>query len=323
MGPQQEIRVDNISIPQPSMFILMGIPGLEEFYPWIAIPFCSAYIIALLGNVTLLLIIYVDPRLHEPMYLFLCMLSIIDLVLSTSTMPKMLGILWFDFREIIFDACLIQLFFLHSFAIMESSVLLAMAFDRYVAICNPLRYTTILTRLLIGKIGLAVVVRAVAFMSPLPFLLKRLPFCGSNLIHHSYCEHMAVVKLACADTTFNNIYGMTLVSFIVGLDLLFIILSYILILRAVFSLASRQERLTAIGTCVSHIGAILTFYVPVSLTSIIHRFGHSVPLHVHILLASCYLMGPPMVNPIIYGVKTKQIRDNLNKIFFFKKTLDE
>ncbi|XP_069059522.1 olfactory receptor 52K1-like [Pleurodeles waltl] len=310
---------NNISVFRPSMFILMGIQGLEEFYPWIAIPFCSVYTIALVGNITLLYIIKVERSLHEPMYFFLCMLSIIDLVLATSTIPKLLGILWFNSREIYFDACLIQMFFLHSFAIMESSVLLAMAFDRYIAICNPLRYTSILTNLLICKIGLAVIIRPVVFMSPLPFLLKKMPFCRSILIHHGYCEHMAVVKLSCADTIFNNIYGMILVSLIVGLDLLFIILSYIRILRAVFSLASREERMIAIGTSAAHIGAILTLYVPASLTSVVHRFGHNVPVHIHILLANCYLMGPSMINPIIYGVKTKQIRICVLKLFHCNK----
>ncbi|XP_069495666.1 olfactory receptor 52K1-like [Ambystoma mexicanum] len=305
----------NISSYSPSAFILMGIPGLETLYIWIAIPYCSAYIIAFLGNVVLLFIIKMEPSLHGPMYLFLCMLSFIDLVLSTTTMPKMLAVLWFDLREISFHGCLVQMFFIHSFAMMESSVLLAMAFDRYVAICNPLRYTTILTNLVIVKIGLAALARAVVMVIPLPFLLRRLPFCQSVEVHHSYCEHMAVLKLACADTTLNSTYGIAVVLLVVGVDLMFIVLSYVLILRAVFRLASNDKRLKAIGTCASHIGAILVFYIPVVLSSVVHRFGNNVPLHSHILLATCYLMGPPMLNPIIYGVKTNLIRQRVLRFF--------
>ncbi|XP_053561644.1 olfactory receptor 52K1-like [Bombina bombina] len=305
----------NTTSSTPVMFMLLGIPGLEPFYVYIAILFSLVYIISVGGNISLLLIIKIVRSLHEPMYFFLCMLSIIDLVLSSSTTPKMLGILWFNSQKNYFAACLTQMFFLHSFAIMESAILLAMALDRYLAICQPLRYNTILTSQLIIIIGLIALCRAVALMTPLPFLLKRLPFCSENVVHHSYCEHMAIVKLACADTTFNNIYGIVVALLIAGLDLLFIVWSYILILKAVFHLASREARLKALGTCACHICAILVFYVPVVLSSIVHRFGKNVPLHIHILLANFYLMLPPMINPIVYGVKTKQIRCRVKKLF--------
>ncbi|XP_075053702.1 olfactory receptor 52K1-like [Mixophyes fleayi] len=299
----------------PALFILQGIPGLEHAYLYMAFGFTLVYITSVIGNFTLLFIIKIDRSLHEPMYLFLCMLSFNDLVLSSSTTPKMLGILWFNSKEIYSEACLTQLFFLHSFCIMESALLVAMAFDRYVAICNPLRYTSILTKWLITKIGLLTVSRAVLLMSPLPFLIKRLPFCSVNVIHHSYCEHMAVIKLACADTTFNNIYGIVVVFFIVGLDLIFIVWSYVLILRAVFRLASREARCKSLGTCASHVCAILVFYIPGVLTSIVHRFGKNVPIHIHILLANVYLMLPPLIDPIVYGVKTKQIRNRIRSVF--------
>ncbi|XP_075449621.1 olfactory receptor 52K2-like isoform X2 [Ascaphus truei] len=312
---QCTMNLPNTTGSNPPTFLLLGIPGLETFYIHIAFVFSLVYITSVVGNITLLSIIMIERSLHEPMYFFLCMLSAIDLVLSTSTTPKMLGILWFNSQEIYFAACLTQMFFLHSFAIMESAILLAMAFDRYLAICHPLRYTSMLTNRLISYIGLVSVSRAVALMTPLPFLLKRLPFCTANVIHHSYCEHMAVVKLICADTTFNNIYGLVVALFIVGLDLVFIVWSYILILRAVFRLTSKEARLKALGTCASHICAILVFYIPVVLSSVVHRFGKNVPLHIHILMANFYLLLPPMFNPIVYGVKTKQIRERVRKLF--------
>ncbi|EMP24821.1 Olfactory receptor 52K1 [Chelonia mydas] len=295
----------------PSVFFLTGIPGLEALHPWISIPFCSMFTVALLGNVTLLYVIKTEPSLHQPMFYFLAMLAVIDLVLSTTTVPKILSIFWFNSREISFNACLVQMFFLHSFSTLESTLLLAMAFDRYVAICNPLRYATILTNSVIAKIGLAALARAVLLVVPLPFLVRRLPYCGSHVISHCYCEHMAVVKLACADTRVNNVYGIMVVLFIAGLDLMFISLSYVNILRAVLSLASKEEQLKAFGTCGSHLCAILVFYIPVVLSSTIHRFRRHVAPHVHILLANFYLLFPPMMNPIVYGVKTKQIRDRV------------
>ncbi|XP_055138699.1 olfactory receptor 52K1-like [Symphalangus syndactylus] len=292
-----------------------GIPGLEHLHAWISIPFCFAYTLALLGNCTLLFVIQADAALHEPMYLFLAMLATIDLVLSSTTLPKMLAIFWFRDREINFFACLVQMFFLHSFSIMESAVLLAMAFDRYVAICKPLHYTMVLTGSLITKIGMAAVIWAVTLMTPLPFLLRRFHYCRGPVIAHCYCEHMAVVRLACGDTSFNNIYGIAVAMFIVVLDLLFVILSYVFILQAVLQLASQEARYKAFGTCVSHIGAILSTYTPVVISSVMHRVARRAAPHVHILLAIFYLLFPPMVNPIIYGVKTKQIRDYVLSLF--------
>ncbi|XP_039367247.1 olfactory receptor 52K1-like [Mauremys reevesii] len=310
----------NLSAPNgtgidPSVFFLTGIPGLEALHLWISIPFCLMFTVALLGNCTLLYVIKTDPSLHKPMFYFLSMLAVIDLVLSTTTVPKTLSIFWVNSREISFNACLVQMFFLHSFSTLESTLLVAMAFDRYVAICNPLRYASILTNSVIAKIGLAALALAVLPVIPLPFLLRRLPYCGSHIISHCHCEHMAVVKLACAETRFDNIYGIVVTVFIVGLDLIFISLSYIKILRAVLSLASKEEQLKAFSTCGSHLGAILVFYIPVVLTTTIHRFGSHVAPHVHILLANFYLLFPPMVNPIVYGMKTKQIRDRVLLLF--------
>ncbi|XP_067414394.1 olfactory receptor 52K1-like [Emydura macquarii macquarii] len=310
--PQQDNLSDtNSAGSYPSLFFLSGIPGMEAMHLWISLPFCSMFTVALLGNYTLLYVIKTEPSLHQPMYYFLAMLAFIDLVLPASTMPKLLGIFWLNSREISFTACLVQMFFLHSFSIMESGVLVAMAFDRYVAICNPLRYVTILTNSVIAKIGLVALARGVLIVVPLLFFLRRLPFCQSHVISHCYCEHMAVVKLACADTRFNNIYGIFVTIFIVGVDLMFIALSYVKILRTVLSLASKEEQLKAFGTCISHICAILMVYTPVVLTSIIHRFGQLIAPHIHILLASFYFIFPPMMNPIVYGVKTKEIRDRV------------
>ncbi|XP_050803821.1 olfactory receptor 52K1-like isoform X1 [Gopherus flavomarginatus] len=308
---QGNLSAPNGTSSDPAMFFLTGISGLEALHLWISIPFCSMYIVALLGNCILLCVIKTEPSLHKPMFYFLAMLAVINLVLSTTTMPKILSIFWFNSREISFNACLVQMFFLHSMSMTESALLLAMAFDRYVAICNPLRYVIILTNSVIAKIGLAALSRAVLLVIPLPLHLRRLPYCGSHVISHCYCEHMAVVKLACADTGFNNIYGIIITYFIVGLDLMFISLSYVKILRAVLSLASKEEQLKAFSTCGSHLCAILVVYTPVVLTSTIHRFGCHVTPHIHILLANFYLLFPPMMNPIVYGVKTKQIRDRV------------
>nr|XP_014432377.1 olfactory receptor 52K2-like [Pelodiscus sinensis] len=302
----------------PSTFILKGIPGLEWAHVWISIPFCIMYAIALVGNFTLLFIVKVESGLHEPMYYFLCMLAATDLVLSTSILPKMLSIFWFNSREISFSACLTQMYFIHSFSVMESGIFVAMAYDRYVAICDPLRHSTILTNTVVVKIGLTVVLRGSILSLPCPFLARQRPYCRTNIIAHTYCEHIAVVKLACADIRISSYYSLSVALFVTSLDVSFIAVSYTQILRAIFSLPTKVARLKTFGTCSSHLCAILTFYIPDLFSSLTHRFGHNVPLHFLILIANVYLLVPPMLHPIIYGVKSKQIRDRLLQLFTCK-----
>ncbi|XP_053878070.1 olfactory receptor 52E4-like [Malaclemys terrapin pileata] len=299
----------------PSTFILLGIPGLEKAYIWISIPFCTMYTIALLGNFTILFIVKREPSLHEPMFYFLCMLAISDLVMSTSTIPKMLSIFWFNSREISFSACLTQMYFVHSFSGMESGILVAMAFDRYVAICNPLRYSTILTNSVVAKIGLTVVLHSGIFTLPYPFLARQWPYCRTNIIPHFYCGHIAVVQLACADIRISSYYGLFDLLTVIGMDVFFITVSYTQILRAIFHLPTKDARLKTFGTCISHLCAISALYVPDFFSSLMYRFGHNVPLHFLVLFDSVYLLVPPMLHPIIYGVRTKQIRGRLLQLF--------
>nr|XP_005310545.1 olfactory receptor 52E4-like [Chrysemys picta bellii] len=304
----------------PSTFILLGIPGLESAHIWISIPFCAMYTIAVLGNFTILFIVKRESSLHGPMFYFLCMLAVSDLVMSTSTVPKMLSIFWFNSREISFSACLTQMYFVHSFSGMESGILVAMAFDRYIAICHPLRHSTILTNPVVAKIGLAVVLRSGILALPYPFLASQWPYCRTNIIPHFYCGHISVVKLACADIRISSYYGLFDLLFVIGIDGFFIVVSYTLILRAIFRLPTKDARLKTFGTCISHICAISALYIPDLFSSLIQRFGHNVPLHLRILLTSVYHMVPPVLHPIIYGVRTKQIRDRLLQLFTHKKT---
>nr|XP_048723079.1 olfactory receptor 52M1-like [Caretta caretta] len=299
----------------PSTFILLGIPGLEVAHVWISIPFCSMYVIAVLGNFSILCIVKMTPILHGPMCYFLCMLAVTDLALSTSILPKMLSIFWFNSREIDFSACLTQMYFIHCFSAVESGILAAMAFDRYVAICHPLRHSTILTNPVVAKIGFAVLLRSSILVLPNPFLVRWCPYYRTSIIPHTYCEHIAVVKLACTDISASNYYGLSLAFFITGLDVAFITVSYIQILRAVLGLPTKDAQLKTFGTCSSHLCVILTFYIPALFSILTHRFGHNVALHFHVLSANMYLLVPPMLNPIIYGMRTKQIRDRLLRLF--------
>ncbi|CAM5073598.1 unnamed protein product [Eretmochelys imbricata] len=302
----------------PSTFILLGIPGLEVAHVWISIPFCTMYVIAILGNFYILFVVKMEPSLHEPMYYFLCMLAFTDLVLYTSTMPKILAIFWFNSREINFSACLTQMYFILISSLLESGILVAMALDRYVAICHPLRHSTILTNPLVAKIGLAAVLRGCIVLLPYPLLERQWSYCRTNVISEPYCSHIAVLKLACADTSVSSYYGLFVLFFVMGLDGIFIAVSYIQILRAIFSLPTKDARVKTLGTCGSHLFVILAFYIPGLIMSLMHRFAQNVPLPFYVLIGNMYLLLPPMLNPVIYGVRTKQIRDRLLRLFTYK-----
>ncbi|KAM9658675.1 olfactory receptor 51I2-like [Trichechus inunguis] len=293
-------------------FLMIGILGMEATDGWISIPFSSMYTVALIGNCLILLAVRRTPSLYQPMYYFLSMLALTDVGLTLSTLPTTLAVPWFDHRLIGFNTCLVQMFFLHSFSVVGSSVLLAMWFDCFVAISNPLRHAAVLTNNVIIRIGMAIVARATVSLFPVPFLLKWLNFCpGKILLSHSFCFHADVMKRACADITVNILY---VVLSTVGVDSLFIVMSYTLILHTVMGLASPRECLQALKTCVSHMLAVLVFYIPVIGVSMIHRFGRHLPHIVHALAAYVYLAIPPVLNPIIYSVKSKPIREAMLKV---------
>ncbi|XP_006110562.2 olfactory receptor 52M1-like [Pelodiscus sinensis] len=309
---------NSTKVTNPSTFILQGIPGLETAHVWIAIPFCTMYIVTLFGNFTILSIVKMELSIHGPMYYFLCMLAMTDLGLSTSIVPKALSIFWFNSREINFSACLTQMFFIHCFITIESGILVAMAVDRYVAICHPLRHSTLLTSATVTKIALAVVLRGALITLPYVLLARLWSYCGTNIVPQLHCAHMNVVWLACGDTRASSHYGLFVLLCLKGLDVFFIVVSYIQILRAIFSLPTKDARLKTFGTCTSHLCSILVFHIPGLYFSLSGRFEEKKPPPVQVLIANMYYVMPPSLNPIIYGVMTKQIRNRMLHFFVHK-----
>ncbi|NXJ13539.1 O52B2 protein, partial [Odontophorus gujanensis] len=261
----------NLTSSIPATFVLAGIPGMEKLHVWLSIPFCSMYLAALLGNSILLLVVRAEQSLHQPMYLLLCMLAAADLMLSTTAVPKMLALFWLHTGEISFGACLTQMFFLHFSFSVGSVTLLAMALDRFVAICHLLRYAAVLTPTAIVKVGLLALLCSFCIIFPCIFLLRWLPFCGHSIIPHTDCEHMGIGRLACADISANVLYGLAVPFAAIVLDVVLIAVSYVLILLAVFR----------------------------------YRFSGEIPRHIQILLANLYVLLPPLLNPIVYGVREK------------------
>ncbi|XP_021077367.1 olfactory receptor 51V1-like [Mus pahari] len=303
-----------------SRFVLTGFPGLEVYYILFAIPFSTIYVMVFLGNCMILHVIRTEPSLHQPMFYFLAMLALTDLCMGLSTVHTVLGILWGFLQEISLDACIAQSYFIHGLSCMESSVLLAMSFDRYIAICNPLRYSSILTNDRILKIGVAILCRSSMLIPPVIIRLKFLNYCRPHFLSHSFCLHQDLIRMACSDIRFNSFYALSLVICTLLLDAVLILASYVMILHTVLSIASREERIKSLQTCVSHISAVLVFYIPIIGLTMVHRFGKHLSPLVQVLMGNIYILFPPLMNPIIYSIKTQQIRVRIQRLFSLKGT---
>ncbi|XP_068090051.1 olfactory receptor 51G2-like [Hyperolius riggenbachi] len=293
--------------------VLVGIPGVEALYSWILVFFCLLGVLALGGNLLLILIIKTNDSLQTPMYDFVSMLAIADLALSLVTFPTVLGVFSSQSVKLSLAVCLAQMFFVHFLSVAESSVLLVMAYDRLVAICNPLRYSSLLTNQLIRRLGLFTVLRGLAVMLPIPIMLKRSSLCKGTALSHAFCLHPDLMRLLCSNITTNNGYSIFAVLSTMGVDALLILLSYALILRAICRLSLASERWKAFNTCACHISLLLFFYTPMISLSMIHRLGGHTSSTVHAPMAYIHFLLPPALNPIIYGIKTKKIYQQITR----------
>ncbi|XP_006775419.1 PREDICTED: olfactory receptor 51V1-like [Myotis davidii] len=306
------------SATNTSVFILTGFPGLDQYYPWFSIPFSSIYAMVFMGNCLVLHVIRTEPSLHEPMFYFLALLALTDLCMGLSTVHTVLGILWGLSQEVSLDACIAQTYFVHGLSCTESGVLLAMAFDRFTAIRNPLRYRSILTNSRVIHFMVTIVLRSAVSILPVIIRLKFFRYCRPHVLSHSFCLHQDLLRLACSDIRFNSFYALALVICTLLLDAVLILISYVFILYTVLVIASREERLKSLQTCVSHLCAVLVFYIPIIGLTMVHRFGKHLSPLVHVLMGSIYILFPPLMNPIIYSVKTQQIRSRMKKWFSLK-----
>ncbi|XP_008852350.2 olfactory receptor 51S1 [Nannospalax galili] len=308
----------NNRTPMAPTFLLVGLPGLEVAPSWWTVPFIVVYLLSALGNGTILWIIALEPTLHRPMYLFLFLLSVSDVGLVTALMPTLLGLAFADAHAVPAAACLLQMFFVHVFSVMESSVLLVMAFDRALAICRPLHYPALLTNSAISKIGLAIAFRCLGLHLPLPFLLAHMPYCRPQVLTHSYCLHPDMARLACPGA-WGAVYSLAVVLSAMALDPLLIFFSYGLIGKVLQGVGSTEDRWKAGQTCAAHLSAVLLFYLPMILLALISQFKLPLPQPAHTLLSYVHFLLPPLINPVLYSVKMKEIREKILRRMFPRK----
>ncbi|XP_076002424.1 olfactory receptor 6N1-like [Genypterus blacodes] len=273
------------------------------------------YILIVSSNVLLIVVICMNRSLHEPMYVFLCSLFVNELFGSASLFPFLLVQILSDVHTISTWLCFLQIFVVHSYGGCEIANLAIMAYDRYLAICCPLQYNTHMTSSRVACLIAASWMASIVSCLVIVALSSPLPLCG-NIIDKVYCANFHIVKLACSDTTVNNVYGIVCMFTVVFSVILFTLYSYIRILKICLS-APKQARQKALSTCTPHLAALLNFCIGAFFEIIQGRFDMSnVPIVIRIFLSLYFLTCQPLLNPLIYGLKFTKIRVICKSLLF-------
>uniref|UniRef100_A0A6P8NXL5 Olfactory receptor 10A4-like n=1 Tax=Geotrypetes seraphini TaxID=260995 RepID=A0A6P8NXL5_GEOSA len=291
-------------------FILLGFSDLsKQTQRFLFALLLLFYIFAVMGNLLVFIVLTVDPVLHTPMFFFLRNLSFLEIFFTTVTIPRTLANLLAEDRSISFLGCALQMYFFFFFGSEECVLLGIMAYDRYVAICNPLRYSTLMSNkrciyLAVGSWTMCIVLQ----FGQITFILS-LPFCKSNIIHHFFCDISPVLKLSCTDTYLNDVVRFAASAVFLLLPFLIILSSYIYIISTVLRMNSKDGRNKAFSTCASHLTAVTLFYG----TTMLVYLQPSVAYADERIFAVIYCLVNPMLNPLIYSLRSKEVKGALRR----------
>ena len=294
-------------------FFLLGVTDIQVLQPVLFMVFLTIYLLSLAGNGAILIVVISDPRLHSPMYFFLGNLSCLDICYSTVTLPKMLENFLSTHKAISFLGCISQLHFFHFLGSTEVMLLAVMAFDRFVAICKPLRYTVIMNHQVCTQ--MAVTVWIIGFFHALlhSVMTSRLNFCGSNHIHHFFCDVKPLLKLACGNTDLNEWLLHTVTETIAMGSFFLTLLSYFYIIIYLFFKTHSCTMLhKALSTCASHFMLVVLLFGPVFFIYIRPASGSS--MDQDRTVAIMYSVVTPVLNPLIYTLRNKEVKGALKRV---------
>ncbi|KAM9768990.1 olfactory receptor 8U3-like [Dama dama] len=294
-------------------FILLGFSVQREIEILLFLLILVVYALTLVGNIGMISLIRLDPHLHMPMYFFLSNLAFVDFCYSSSIAPKFLETLLTKHRSISFYACAAQLGFFLSFLILEMFLLAVMAYDRYVAICNPLLYVVIMSQ----KVCVQLVAGPYLYSFSVAFLHTvvtfRLIYCGPNVINHFYCDDVPLMALACSDTSLKEILIFIFAGFNMISSLTTVLISYLYIVAAILRIQSAEGRRKAFSTCGSHLTAVSIFYGTLIFMYLQPKSNHS--LDTDKMASVFYTIVIPMLNPMIYSLRNQEVKNALRKAF--------
>ncbi|XP_045656714.1 olfactory receptor 9K2-like [Ursus americanus] len=298
-------------------FILVGFRVRPELHILLFLLFLLVYAMILLGNVGMMTIIMTDPRLNTPMYFFLGNLSFIDLFYSSVIAPKAMINFWSESKSISFAGCMTQFFLFAIFMVAEGFLLAAMAYDRFIAICNPLLYSVQMsTRLCIQLVAGSYFCGCISsvLQTSMTFTLS---FCASRAIDHFFCDIRPLQRISCSDPFIYRMISFSLSSIITLPTIIVIIVSYIYIVSTVLKIRSSEGRKKAFSTCSSHLGVVSVLYGTVFFTYLTpDRFPE-----LSKVTSLCYTLVTPMLNPLIYSLRNKDVKEALKKLLEMKNTI--
>lgn len=286
-------------------FIIVGFPHLQHLRTLLFILLLTVYLFTIFGNLLVFTVIRIDCQLQTPMYFFISILSFLEIWYTATTIPKMLSNLVSKRKSISFTGCLLQTYFFHSLGATECYLLTAMAYDRYLAICKPLRYPSVMTTKMCVQMATSCWI--CGFTCPITevILVSKLPFCGPNQIQHIFCDFPPLLSLACTDTSVNVLVDFVVNAFIILVTFLFIMASYVKIIQTVLKIQTAESREKAFSTCASHLTVVLLFFGSIIFMYV--RLKTSYSLEYDRAFAVIYAVLTPLVNPIIYSLRNKEI----------------
>ncbi|KAM5248393.1 olfactory receptor 5D13-like [Ctenodactylus gundi] len=293
--------------------ILLGFSEYPDLQAPLFLLFLAVYTVTVLGNLGMILVIRVNPKLHTPMYFFLSHLSFVDFCYSSVVTPKLLENLVVEDRTISFTGCVLQFFFACIFVVTETFLLAAMAYDRFVAVCNPLLYTVVMSQRLCSLLVAACYCWALVCSLIFIYFLLTLSFCGTKFINNFVCEHSAIVAAACSDPYISQMCIFVCAIFDEASSLMIVFTSYVFIFVTVMKMPSTGGRYKVFSTCASHLTAITIFHGPI-------LFLYCVPttksFWLLVKVASVfYTVVVPMLNPLIYSLRNKDVKETVRKLF--------
>ncbi|XP_015262706.1 PREDICTED: olfactory receptor 1086-like [Gekko japonicus] len=293
-------------------FIFLGFSGIPRGHALLFLVFLAIYLVTIIGNTTILTLIQLDSRLHTPMYYFLSHLSCLDVCYSSVTVPKILANFVSQNPAISYNQCMAQMFFLMTFAGTESALLAVMAYDRYAAICQPLHYGNLMSSQV--RVPLAIFSWLWGLLNSAihTALTTTVSFCGANQIDHIFCDVPPLLKIACSDTYVNEMALHTASIFVGFSPFLLVVVSYVYILSAILRIRTNTGRRKAFSTCASHVVVVLIYYGMSNVNYNRPSAGYS--LEIDTLISTLYCVVTPMLNPLIYSFRNKEVKKALWKV---------
>ncbi|XP_057634144.1 olfactory receptor 5B3-like [Chionomys nivalis] len=300
-----------------TLFILLGLTNDPHLQLPLFIIFLLIYTITLVGNLGMFLLILFDSRLHTPMYIFLSNLSLVDFCYSSTVTPKVIAGFLSGDKIMSYNACASQIFFFATFANVENYLLVSMAYDRYVAVCKPLHYVTTMTTNVCACLVIGCFICGFLNASIYTVNVLTLSFCVYNVVHHFFCDIPAVMLVSCSDRHVNELVLIYMASFNIFFALTLILISYTFIFTNILKMNSVAAYRKALSTCASHFTAVFIFYGTIIFMYLQPSSSHS--MDTDKIASVFYTMVIPMLNPLVYSLRNKEVKNAFTKIVLRSK----